>query len=250
MKDKRQETPITKYSVQELAWRDLARVFLPLILLVFIPLGYGIWRTLYGYSSFGPAAAAKWGEIWFLIAAALTLIVLIYALHRLQRAHTWIHIYEWGLKLHKPIGPTRDLPWDEIQGITSYSVNKNFLGILNRKKDHTTLYSRRYRPLRIHPKLRDRSGLIKIIKKQTYNKLQPKLHQAFTSGKTIPFGGVSISKTKLILPKVEVPWDYVEGIKVHQGVFRVSLTENNALDIPIRNIINLEILLQLIKSEI
>ena len=127
----------------------------------------------------------------------------------------------------------------------SQSINKTFLGLINRKKDHTTLYSKTYRPLRIHPGLKDRNGLVKIIKKHTYQNLQPKLQKAFSQGKTIPFGGVSISRSKLTLP-----WDYVEGIKVHQGVFLVNLTEKNTLEVPIRNIINLEILLQLIKSEI
>ena len=250
MSRKRQETPITKYCLQDLLWRDLLRVFLPLFLLVLIPLGYGIWRTLYGYSSFGPAAAAKWGRIWFLISAILTLFVLLYSLRRLFRAHTWVHIFDWGLKVNSPLRPVRRLPWSEIQGITSYSVNKTFLGIINRKKDHTILYAQRYRPIRIHPDLKDRVGLIKIIKKHTYKNLQPILQKAFIQGRTIPFGGVSVSKAKLTLPKTEVPWDYVEGIKVQQGLFLVNLTEKNSLEVPIRNIINLEILLQLIKSEI
>lgn len=249
-KGSRQETPITVYSLQALVWKDLLRVFLPLICLVLIPLGYGLWRTLYGYSSFGPAAAAEWGKTWFLIAALLTVLVLLYAFRRLKRAHTWVKIYDWGLKIHYPLGRAKTLPWKEIQGITSYSINNTFLGLINKKRDHTRLYSKNYRPLRIHPGLKDRAGLVKLIKKHTYKNLQPKLQKAFTQGKTIPFGGVTISKSKLTLPKVELPWDYVEGIKVHQGVFLVNLTEKNALEVPIRNIINLEILLQLIKSEI
>ena len=138
----RQETPITVYSLQELVWKDLLRVFLPLVCLVLIPLGYGLWRTLYGYSSFGPAAAAQWGKTWFLIAAILTVFVLLYAFRRLKRAHTWVKIFAWGLKIHYPLGSVKKLPWDEIQGITSFSINKTLLGLVNRKKDHTILYSK------------------------------------------------------------------------------------------------------------
>ncbi len=90
----------------------------------------------------------------------------------------------------------------------------------------------------------------KIIKKHIYKTLQPKLSQAFSNGKTIPFGDVSISKEKLILPKVEIPWDFIEGISVERGMFMIKLTAKNTIEIPIRKILNLEILIHLIKTEI
>jgi len=250
MKEINQENPITKYHLQELTWRDFLRVFLPLIVLVLIPLGYGFWRTLYGYSSFGPAAAAAWGKIWFYIAGILVILLLLYTYRRLKRAHTWIHVYSWGLKFHFPPGRQRILKWEEIVGITSYSIKKSYLRLTKRKKNYLILYSERYRPLQVHPGIQDHEGLKKIIKKHTYNKLQPRLSQAFIKGKTLPFGDVMISKEKLILPKVAVPWDYIEGISVEKGVFIINLTEQNTIEIPIRKIVNLEILIHLIKTEI
>lgn len=250
MKESNQETPITTYNLQELIWRDLLRVFLPLILIVLVPLGYGLWRTLYGYSSFGPAAAAAWGKTWFYISGILVIILLLYTYRRLKRAHTWIQVYSWGLKFHFPAGRKRILKWNEIVGITSYSINKSFLRSARRKKQYLILYSERYRPIQVHPGIRDQEGLKKIIKKQTYKLLQPLLAQAFLNGKILPFGDVSISKKRIILPKVEVPWDYIEGISVEKGEFIINLTEKKTIEIPIRKIINLEILLHLIKTEI
>jgi len=61
---------------------------------------------------------------------------------------------------------------------------------------------------------------------------------------------VTVSKEKLILPKVEVPWDYIEGISVEKGVIIINLSEQNTIEIPIRKIVNLEILIHLIKTEI
>ena len=66
-------SPITKYHLKELGWKDLLRVFLPLLVIVLTPVGYGFWRTVYGYSSFGPAAAATWGRDWFLIGGVLVI---------------------------------------------------------------------------------------------------------------------------------------------------------------------------------
>lgn len=250
MDNKNQQTPITRYHLQELAWRDFVRVFLPLIILVLLPLGYGLWRTLYGYSSFGPAAAAAWGTDWFFIAGILVIFLLLYTYKRLKKAHTWINVYAWGLIFHFPGGRKRTLKWDEIMGITSYSINKSLFRLAKRKKHFMILYSERYQPVLVHPDIKDNEGLRKIIKKHTYSNLQPALAQAFTKGKTLPFGEISISRDKIILPKTEVPWSYIEGISVEKGVFIISLTEKNTIEIPIRKIVNLEILIHLIKTEI
>jgi hypothetical protein len=220
------------------------------MILVIAPLGYGLWRTLYGYSSFGPAAAAAWGRSWFLISGILLIFLLLYAFRRIRRSHTWVHVYHWGLVLHFPPGRKRRLAWEDIQGITTYSINKSFLRLINRKRSFTILYSDKYQPLQCHPELHDLEGLKKIIKKQIYKNLTPKYIQAFKNGRTLPFGGVSISKHKLTLPSSELPWDYIEGIAVQKGNFVINLTEQNKIEVPIRKIINLEILLHLIKTEI
>lgn len=78
-------TPISRYHLREIQWRDLLTVFFPLILVVLTPVGYGLWRTLYGYSSFGPAAASSWGRTWFLIGAFLVIPLLFYTLARLKK---------------------------------------------------------------------------------------------------------------------------------------------------------------------
>ena len=243
-------SPITKYHLQELLWRDLLRVFIPLILIVLAPVGYGLWRTLYGYSNFGPAAAASWGRNWFLIGGGLVIALLFYALRRLSKAHTWIEIYSWGLYLHYPPGRKRLLQWEDIKGITSYSINKRFFRIINRKKHYLSLHSRRYPPLQCHPNINGREGLKKTIKKQVYSRLRPKLISAFKAGKRISFGEISISKEMLFLPKQEIPWDYVEAISVEKGILNINLSTQKELDIPIRKLQNLEILIHIIKTEI
>jgi hypothetical protein len=245
-----QKNPLTEYHLQRLEWRDLARVFLPLILVILSPLGYGFWRTLYGYSSFGPAAAAKWGRPWFLLSGILVIPLLLYSLRRLKRAHNWIKIYSWGIQYHQPLRRKKQLKWNEIQGITYYSVSKSFLGLFKNTINHLILYSAKYSPFRCHPELAGKSGLKKVIKQQVYEGLKPRLVQSFRKGKTIPFGGVSISSEKILLPKVEIPWNFVEGIAVEKGALNVKLTAQNTIEVPIHNLINLEILIHIIKTEI
>jgi hypothetical protein len=243
-------SPITKYNLQVLQWRDLFTVFVPLSLLVLAPLFYGLWRTLYGYSNFGPAAAYYWGRSWFLASGFLVLFLLFYTYRRLRNAHTWVEIYSWGLFFHNPPGKKRVVYWEDIIGVTSYAVNRSFIRIFNKSIHYLIIYTRKYRPLHCHPNLHDRQGLKKTIKKQVYSRLRPKILQAYKMGEIVPFGDLSISKQKLYLPKQEIPWDYVEGISVQKGNFMIKLSAQKAITIPIRKIQNIEILVHLIKTEI
>ena len=250
MKGIKQSNPLAEYRLQELGWRDFWRQFLPLILLVLTPLFYGLYRTLYGYSSFGPAAAANWGRTWFIISGILVIILLLYSLRRLRRSHTWIQIYPWGIQYHLPLRKKKHLKWEEITGISTYAINKSFTPLINRTKHYLVLYAGKSRPYRCPPKLTRQPGLQKVIKKQVYQVLQPRLSQAFKNGQIIPFGGLSISKKQLFVADKEIPWEFLEGISLEKGNFLIKLTAGNTIAIPIRNLINLEILIQLIQTEI
>jgi hypothetical protein len=243
-------SPITSHHLRELRWSDLLLVFLPLFLVVLAPIIYGFWRTLYGYSSFGPAAAASWGRTWFLIGGFLVFLLLLYSLSRLFKAHTWVEMYKWGLYFHFTLGRKRLLKWNDILGITSYSIDRSFFGIRNKTRHYLILHSSKFSPIACHPDFNDLEGLKKIIKKQVYKRLKPKFQQAFFNGEIIPFGDVSISKQSLFLPKLDIPWEFIEGIDVQKGIFIINLTPQNQIRIPIRKIMNIEILVHLIKTEI
>lgn len=250
MNKSKKAQPLSEYRLQELGWKAVFQVFLPLILVTLAPLAYGLWRTLYGYSSFGPAAAYLWGRNWFYLSGVLVIFLLLYTLRRLVRSHTWIRIFPWGIQYHLPLRRKKHLQWKEITGISTYSINKSFTPLINRKKHILVLYSGKHRPFTCPSELARRPGLVKVIKEQVYNLLRPRLTQAFKEGKTIPFGGLSISQKKATLPMMEIPWEFLEGVSLEKGNFQIKLTAGNTVEIPIRNLINLEILIQLIKTEI
>jgi hypothetical protein len=243
-------SPISTHFLQEFRWLDLLRVILPMLIVVLSPTIYGLWRTLYGYSNYGPAAAATWGRNWFLLGGFLVIFLLIYSLNRLRKAHTWVEVYTWGLLFSFPPGRKRMLYWEDIIGITNYSVTKSFLGIQGKTKNHLIIHSRKYKPIKCHPLIKNLAGLKKTIKKQVYERLKPKFLTAFRDGKTIPFGDILISKQSIVLQKTEVPWSYIEGFSVQKGILFIKLTAQSQIEIPIRNIFNLEILVSIIKTEI
>lgn len=250
MKTSKNTAPLAEYRLQDLGWRAVFQVFLPLVLLVLAPLLYGLWRTLYGYSSFGPAAALQWGRSWFYLAGILVIFLLLYTLRRLRRTHTWVRIFPWGIQYHFPLRRKRYLKWEEISGISTYSINKSFTPLINRTKHYLVLYAGKSRPFVCHPDLARQPGLLKVIKSQVYGRLRPRLIEAFMEGKTIPFGGISISKKKAVLPAMDIPWEFLAGISIQKGTLVLKLTAGSSVDIPIRKIINLEILVQLIRTEI
>jgi hypothetical protein len=250
MKSSKKTNPLSEYRLQDLNWKSVLQVFLPLILVVLSPLLYGLWRTLYGYSSYGPAAAMHWGRNWFYLSGFLVIFLLLYTLRRLWRSHTWIQVYTWGIQYHRPLRRKKYLKWEEISGISTYSINKSFTPLINKTKHYLVIYSRKTRPFTCHPELTKRPGLVKVIKSQVYQHLRPRLTQAFKDGKIIPFGGISVSNKKAILPSKEIPWEFLEGISLEKGNFQIKLTAGNTVEVPIRNLINLDILVQLIKTEI
>lgn len=243
-------TPITRYNLKELRWKDLLREFLPRLILVLVPTLYGLWRTLYGYSNFGPAAAANWGRDWFLAGGGLLVLLLIYSFNRLKKAHTWVELYSWGLLFHFPPNRRRQIKWEDVTGLTSFSVTRTFLGIGKKTRQHLILHSRQSPSVACHPGIKDLEGLKKTIKRQVYGRLKPGLVNAFKQGKTLGFGEVSVSKKSLLLPKGEIPWEFVEGIDVQKGVFQINLSAQKRIEIPIRKLHNLEILIHLIRTEI
>jgi hypothetical protein len=243
-------SPIIKYQLKTLGWKDLLRVFLPLLIVVLAPTIYGFWRTIYGYSNYGPAAAAAWGRNWFLLGGILLVFLLLFTLVRLIKAHTWVEVYRWGITSQIPPGRKRFLSWEEIFGITSYAISKSFLGIKVKTKNYLLLHTRKHKPIKVHPGLKDQNSLKKTIKKQVYGRLKPKLMDAFSRGEILPFGDVSISKHSLFLTDKEIPWEFIDGIVVQKGKLIIKLSEQKNIEVPIRKIINLEILFHIIKTEI
>lgn len=241
---------ITSLQVQPFRWRDLFLVFGPLVLLVLAPVGYGLFRTYYGYTNFGPAAARAWGRSWFWLAAGLLLLLLFYALRRLMRARYRVELHRNGLWIESPPGRKRSLTWDQIWGVTSFSSRKMFPFGKSKFHRHLILHHNQGKPIRVHKDLQKINGLMKTTKKEVFRRIQPKFLQALNDGKEVPFGAVSITKENLIYQKQVIPWEYIEEISVRHGILHVNLSWEHMLKIQVKKLQNIEVLIQFIESEI
>jgi len=241
---------IARYPVQPLRWRHLLTTFLPLILLVVAPVGYGLWRTYYGYTNFGPAAARFWGRQWFLAGGMLVLLLLFYALRRLYRAHYWAEIRTGGLFLHLASGKKRMLPWEQLWGVTHYANKRSLLGLFPKTTSSLIIYPLEGKPIRLHKDIKDVKGLTKTIKKEVYRRVKPTFREALKVGKKVPFGAVSLNKDSLFFQDREIPWHYLEGISVQEGKLIFQISDAQGFEIPVKKIQNIELLVHFIETEI
>ena len=249
-KTSRTSTPIAVFHVQRLRWRDLLTTFLPLTLLVIAPLGYGLWRFFYGYTNYGPVAAWHWGLLWFLTAGVLVLILLLYTLRRLLRARRMVKVFKGGLQLERPLRRPLRLRWRDIEGISAFSSQMSFLGWKSKPQPHLIIYPARQSPVKLDHRFQKLGDLTKIVKEHVYPGLYQQFKERFRQGETLNFGQVTLSQEGLSLADKDLPWSYIKGITAKDGIFIVKLSPQVLVQVPIKEIHNIEVLIQLIKREV
>lgn len=241
---------IARYPVQPLRWQDLFLTFLPLIVVVLAPLGYGLWRTYYGYTNFGPAAARFWGRPWFLTSGFLVLFLLGYSLRRLIRAHCWVEVHPQGLLVQRSSGRALRIFWKEIWGVTSYAIHRSFFGLLSNTRRSLILYPFDGKPIKIHQDLKGIKGLTKTVKKEVYRRIYPAFSRALKIGKQVPFGEMTITRDRLIYRNREIPWRFIAGLSVGEGKLMIQLSEEQEISVPVKDLQNIELLIHFIETEI
>lgn len=241
---------ITEFHVQPLRWRDVLTTFLPLVVMVLAPLGYGLWRTYYGYTKYGPGAAAAWGRGWFFLSGGLLIFLLLYTLRRLIRAHRRVEVFAAGLKLHAPGRRPQFVPWQEITGLTTTSVRHSFLGWKSKPRQKLTLITRNRGTRTIDHRIRKIGDLIDIVKEQVYPLRLPVLKKGLHQGKTLSFGRIQLSRRGLIVDQSDLPWSYIKGLTTRDGQLIIKLSKQKERRIPVQDIHNIELFIQLIKEEI
>ncbi|MDZ7845029.1 MAG: DUF6585 family protein [Anaerolineales bacterium] len=243
-------TRVTTYHVQPLRWRDLGTTFLPLIFSVLAPLGYGLWRTFYGYTNFGPASARYWGRFWFYTAGILLIFVLLYTLRRLLRAHRRVEIHSQGLRIFLPPIRRVDLRWEEISALSTTTSRSSFLSWKSKPRNKLKIIARDGKSLTLDHRFKELADLITLVKEQVYPLVKPRLVSAFHQGKELDFGAISLSRTGLRVQDQDLPWSYIKGLTAENGSFSIKLSPQKQIQVPLRSVYNIEILIQIIKEEV
>lgn len=242
--------PVKVFKGYPLRWRDLFFLFVPSAALIFTSVGYGIWRGYYGYSKFGPTAAYAWSWPWLTLAAFCTLLLLLYALKRINIAHKFILLREKSLQIH--LSPFKDMTftWPQISGIAFEIKQSQFLGFTFRSKKTAKIYHHLGHPIKFGDELQGLIILIQEIKRRLYPRVWSAIQNDLKKGLWINFGEISLHRESLEIQKVRYPWERVKRVSVKSGSVVVELTDNHRLSLATSRIPNIEILFQLIERGI
>ena len=241
---------IAVYQAQALHWRDLLTTFLPLGALTLAPLGYGVWRSYYGYTNFGVVAAEHWGRPWYFLSAVMALPLLFYSLSRLRRAHLWVTVHAHGIRVHRPPGRVHAIPWKQVEGLAVSIIQKKFLGWRSKPQYALIIYAINQSAIRLDKRIPDLEELIASLKSQVYPILRPQIHQTYAAGKSLYFGNVKIFKGGLGYKGIDVLWRDITYASIQNGELQIHFPKGKPFRIPVKNILNIELFIELLEKEV
>lgn len=246
MKDSDPGPVIAAFRGRQINGRDWLTLFLPGILAVLAPAGYGLWKAYQAYTRYGPAAADQWSRPWYGLALAALLCFGLALVFRLRQARRRVSIHKQGLQ----VGHSRQqfLPWRSLKGVSTSITRLTFLGLPLGMRYSAVLYPSTGRPVRLTQSIQGLPELISRIKASLYPRLLPHLRVEFDSGSWLNFGPVSIHTTALRLRSRQFPWTAVRRLTVNAGDLVIEFEGKHPERLPASQVPNLELLLQLVQE--
>ncbi len=245
-------TLIRVFRYRPLGWMEVLLLILPGGLAVLTPLFYGFRRAQQAAEHFGPVAAEHWSRPWYILAGIAVLVFLLAATLRIRKSRQYIAVYARGLKLN--LGERRAIYWEQIAGISTETERYYFLGIISRPRMRGVVYPNTGKVVNLSGAIQDLPELLTILKARLYPRLYPNLLANLQSGQWLHFGPLAIQHKgiKLLnhnLPKQDqpIPWSHVLHVDIDSGFLVVELSDRPGLKVPVSQIPNIELLIQLIQ---
>ena len=268
---------ITVYQTRRLQFHHFWGLILSGIIFVLIPIAVGLYSYYSGYTQYGPAAGYAWGNPWLVFTLIMFVVWLVVLGLRLKIPRYKIRFFKNGMQFDgfpsakNILGSEECLDWEALSGISVETIGKKSnkgqptneiaiqkvrLFLSNGKK--ITLSETRGQP----GGLIDLPELVSRVKASLYPRLVPKYKSAFHEGQWLSFGPVLVQKQGLYFqtrPGKKSPtlisWNKIQHITVKTGYVVVELGDftnpaNHQKRIPVSQIPNLELLLQLIKENV
>lgn len=210
---------------------------------------FGLYRTALAWLRFGPAAARVWGLPWFALAASFACLALGIGLWfhaRRPRQTVWLH--RRGLYIRERAGREWSLTWRQIEGVAVDLVASHFLGWELARRAQITVFAAGAAPLALDSHLPDMADLADRLKAGIYPRRLPGLRAALGQGNPLQFGPVTLQREVIHLRGQRLPWEQVSLVSVCQGMLMVELQHGKSHRIPVREIPNIELLIQLIRE--
>jgi hypothetical protein len=236
---------LTPYHASSMTWQDLYRFWLPGLIAIAAPLLYGRWLAQKTLTSYGPIAAGNWSIAWFWLSFTALLTFLGLVCIRLLATHYEIVVFERGLRIHIHPFTTTTLRWSQISGVSDGQVQERFLGIPIRTYIDIVIYPNLGKAIHITNQISEPTRFINQVKEIINPLLLPELKQAYTAGKWLHFGKLTLNNQGMILEKQKITWEQVSFLGIKRGFLVVERRKGKRFTLPITKISNVELLLQI-----
>ncbi|HEY62299.1 MAG TPA: hypothetical protein G4N95_06570 [Anaerolineae bacterium] len=238
------------YCRQSLRWRFFFLQFLPACFIVLTIYGYGKWIQVQATNKYGPIIAEKWSKPWYVLSGFTLIILIIWLLQRVKEAHSCLHFYKKGMLIQRPFHKSIPLFWKQIQGISISITDRVFVGKVIHSQYTIVIYPNIGQNLKIQINSNYYPEIISRIKAKIYPRLHSQLRENLDSGEILDFGDVHLSKYKLYTDKENTPWKQVRLVDIRDGSVVIELKNQKAISIPIKNVMNLEVMMQIIQNQV
>ena len=239
---------ITIIQDRPLSWRDFITTFIPAILAVLSPYLYGLQRAQYAKANYGPVAAQTWSQPWYLLATTALIPLLLFTSRRLRRSHRKVLVYKNGLSIKGMGWSNRTFTWVEISGISIQATQDRFFRIPFGKRLIAKIHPNIGKPVKLDRRLPHLDELCARIKGKIYPRLLSEMRSSFQSGSTLFFGPIEMNIEMINIRGKKTQWDQISRIQVHQGKLMIEFVNRRIRRIPVRDIPNIEIFIQLIQE--
>lgn len=243
-------TLIKIYRGRQFHISDVFIFFLPGLCAILGSLLYGGYLFSYAYQKYGPVAAQSWSQPWFILALIAIIIFSGLFLNQFINSRRYAAVYVEGLKLN--LTKRKTATWEEITGVTAITIQPYFFRLHLPPSQTGILYYSNGETI----KITDSKGLLSEIKARVYPVLIKRFKRDFMAGEKLSFGPIGIDKQHFLLTNGKsgqnqaYNWQQIKQIDLQSGNLMIEFRDYPSKRIPAAEIPNIELMLQLIKSEI
>jgi Family of unknown function (DUF6585) len=237
---------LTDFSGRAFRWIDwliLAFVFCATVIL---PLVIGAISFQQTISNFGSVAALTRSRFWLLLATIDFVVILLYLLYRLLIAYRTVEIFQNGLVIALLPLQHKEITWKEMSGIANATNELRLLDWTLDNRPQARIFPSVGKPIHLDHHITNLPDLIQQVKSQIYPQLWPDYCTQYQSGRSIFFGPITIHRDFIQIRNKKILWEKVSRLAVEGGYLNIVSPEQPLIKVEIKNIPNLELLLQLV----
>jgi hypothetical protein len=238
---------IATFRGRSIGFRTWIFVIIPGSLLTLFSFIYGMFLAGNIYQQHGPALAYIRARSWIIFGTILLIVLVAYFIYRILISLQRIEVFNKGIRYRTRTFRNRSYRWSDLSGITSSATQSSIFGKNFNTNPGGRIYPNSGKPIELTNRFQDVPRLIKIVKSNIYPLIWPQLKSIFRRGGSTEFGRITVSKEQVQISNKVIPWTSVNRVRVDSGFLVVELRRDSNRRVPISNIPNLELLLQVIE---